>query len=102
MGGGGDLSLFGGLRLLADGHLIGEPGYGTAFYGSGTLAYQLGGQAGRSLAPLVGIGMGGWSEGGGGEQLVFGLGYGAGFGQVRVVSLGQHNTLVLLLGGVRF
>ncbi|MCY4659735.1 MAG: hypothetical protein OXF93_07990 [Acidobacteria bacterium] len=101
-GGGGELSLFGGLRLLADGHLLAAPGKRAAFYGSGTLAHQFGGRAGNSIAPLIGVGMGGWSEGGGGEQLVVGLGYGAAFGQARVVRLGRHTTLVLLLGGVRF
>ena len=100
-GGGGGLALSRGFRLFADGHLI-DPGYRTALYGSGTLAYQFGGRAGNSVEPLVGIGLGGASEGGVGEQFVVGLGSGRGFGQVRVVRLGRNETLVLLLGGVSF
>ena len=99
-GGGAAFAMSPGLRLLADGLLIGKPGYRTGFYGSGTVAYQFGSR--DSIQPLLGVGLGGLSAGGGGEQLVVGLGYKAGIGQVRVVTLSERKMLVLVLGGVTF
>ena len=102
-GGGGTVSPAGGIRILGDGHVIGEPGYGSAFYGSGTLAYQIGSDGGENA--LLGIGVGGVSEdyySKAGPQLVLGLGVKAGFAQIRVVSFNQYHKLVLLLGGVKF
>ena len=97
VGFGGDVSLSGRVRLLVDGNVMGEPGYGNALYVSSTLAYQFADRAGNST--LVGIGMGRWEDSG--RQFVFGLGGRTGFGQVRVFFPG-HETVVLLLGGVRF
>ena len=101
-GGGANVSPFAGVRILGDGNVINEPGYSSAMYTSGTLAYQIGSDDGENA--LVGIGIGLLSDGYGSEtgpQLVLGVGVKAGFAQIRVVRLG-YNRLFLLLGGVKF
>lgn len=96
------------MRVLGDGHVLGEPGYGSVFYGSGTLAYQFGGGPDNPEGSdaLLGIGVAVMDNSLhlnlAGPQFVFGLGRKAGFGQVRVIRLSDYNTVVLLLGGVRF
>lgn len=101
-GAGAISSPLGGVRILGDGHVLGEPGYGSALYGSGTLAYQLGDDTGGHL--LLGGGVGVLYDGYGpeaGHQFVVGFGGKIGFGQIRVVRLRDY-TFGLLLGGVRF
>ena len=92
------------LRILGDVHLLGEPGYGTGHYWSGTLAYQAGDpEHGESW--LFGGGTGVFGDGtssSSGPQLVVGFGYKAGFVQYRIVRLNDNTTLGLLLGGVTF
>ena len=97
-GGGATVSPFAGVRILGDGNVINDPGYSSAMYTSGTLAYQIGSDDGENA--LVGIGMGlHGSETG--PQFVLGVGVKAGFAQIRVVRLG-YIRLFLLLGGVKF
>ena len=90
-------------RILVDGHLLGEPGYGTAHYWSGTLAYQAG-DPDHGESWLVGGGMGFLGDATSslsGPQLVVGFGYKAGFVQYRIVRF-KYYTFGLLLGGVTF
>ena len=92
------------IRILGDGHILGEPGYGAGVYGSGTVAYQ-GGDPGNDESWLLGAGIGFLTDGNtteSGPQLVLGLGYKAGFVQYRVVRANEFKTVNLLLAGINF
>ena len=107
LGAGAVSAPFAGLRLLGDGQAIGEPGYGAAFYGSSTVVYQFDSPIGVTdrAEPMLGAGMGVLGDGSSltiGPQFVFGLGYKAAFGQIRIFQPGRYTTVVMLLGGVRF
>ena len=89
------------LVFLGDGNLIANPGSGSLFYGSGTLAYQFG--SGAGVEPLVGAGMALLKVGNTSAvrlQSAIGLEFPAGFVQMRVLI--PRGTVVMLMAGVRF
>ena len=104
-GGGGIASPTPNIRIIADANGMGEPGYGSVFYGSGALAYRFGEPNPDDFEVLVGAGVAVLTDGHDGStppQFVVGLGYKAAFFQYRAFPAEDDDTFTILLGGVKF